>query len=143
MRQLLWMTLTASVLFCLWLPSAWAVDSESPFSNPQLQQRYEGLIHDFRCLVCFDESIANSDADLAADFRHQVHQMVADGKSDQQIKTFMIKRYGDFILYQPPLQPSTWILWGGPFMLLVIGLVTLIFILRRRAHMHDVEGDNA
>lgn len=135
-------TLAVAVLFCLWLPSARAVDSEPPFSNPQLQQRYESLIHDFRCLVCFDESIANSDADLAADFRHQVHQMVAAGKSDQQIKSFMIKRYGDFILYQPPLQPNTWALWGGPFVLLLIGLVTLIFILRRRAHMHDAEGDN-
>lgn len=129
-----------TVILCsLWLPTAQAVDSEPPFNNAQLQRRYENLIHDFRCLVCFDESIANSDADLAADFRHQVHLMVGAGKSDQEIKEFMVKRYGDFVLYQPPVQPSTWLLWGGPFVLLLIALVALAFILKRRAHLDKAE----
>lgn len=139
MRRLVFLALVVLLLSSLWLSSAQAVDSEPPFSNPQLQQRYESLIHDFRCLVCFDESIANSDADLAADFRRQVHAMVAEGKSDQEIKSFMVKRYGDFVLYQPPLQPNTWLLWGGPFLLLLIALTALMFILRRRAHMHNAE----
>ncbi|MDE2070327.1 MAG: cytochrome c-type biogenesis protein CcmH [Gammaproteobacteria bacterium] len=141
MRHALILSLAAVLLSCLWLPPARAVDSEPPFSNPQLQQRYENLIHEFRCLVCFDESIANSDADLAADFRRQVHQMVAQGKSDRQIKDFMADRYGDFVLYQPPVQPNTWLLWGGPFLLLLIALVALAFILRRRAHMDTVDGE--
>lgn len=130
------------ILTGLWLPPARAVDSEPPFPDAQLQRRYEGLIQDFRCLVCFDENIANSNSDLAADFRQQVHAMVAEGKSDRQIRDFMIDRYGDFVLYKPPLQPSTWILWGGPFLLLLIGLSVLAVILRRRARMHAAgEGD--
>lgn len=143
MRQLALGLLAVLMLFCVWLPSAQAVDSEPPFNNPQLQQRYERLIHEFRCLVCFDESIANSDADLAADFRRQIHAMVAEGKSDQQIKSFMVKRYGDFVLYKPPLQPNTWLLWSGPFLLLLIALAALTFILRRRARMHDANQDGA
>ena len=139
MKRLLVFLLTAGLLSCLWLPFAHAVDSEPPFNNPQLQRRYENLIHDFRCLVCFDESIANSDADLAADFRRQVHQMVAQGKTDRQIKDFMSERYGDFVLYQPPVQPNTWLLWGGPFLLLLIALVALGFILRRRSRMQAAE----
>lgn len=141
MKRWLIFPLAAILLSCLWLPPAHAVDSEPPFSNLQLQQRYENLIHEFRCLVCFDESIANSDADLAADFRRQVHQMVAQGKSDRQIKDFMADRYGDFVLYQPPVQPNTWLLWGGPFLLLLIALVVFAFILRRRAHMDAVDGE--
>ncbi|MGB9428267.1 MAG: cytochrome c-type biogenesis protein [Gammaproteobacteria bacterium] len=132
--------IAALMLSCLWLPSAHAVDSEPPFSNPQLQQRYENLIHDFRCLVCFDETIANSDADLAADFRRQVHQMIVAGKSNQEIRDFMVKRYGDFVLYNPPVQPNTWLLWAGPFVLLLIALIALAFILRRRAHMDGAGG---
>ena len=139
MKRTLILPLAVMLLSCLWQPSARAVDSEPPFSNPQLQQRYENLIHEFRCLVCFDESIANSDADLAADFRRQVHQMVAQGKSDRQIKDFMADRYGDFVLYQPPVQPNTWLLWGGPFLLLLTALVALAFILRRRARMYATE----
>ena len=143
MKQRAVSLLFAMILSCLWLPMAHAVDSEPPFGNPQLQQRYENLIHDFRCLVCFDESIANSDADLAADFRRQVHLMIEQGKSDQEIKDFMVKRYGDFVLYQPPVQPSTWLLWGGPFVLLLIALIALAFILRRRAHMDEAEEGNS
>lgn len=139
MKQPIIFLLFAVILSCLWLPTAQAVDSEPPFNNPQLQQRYENLIRDFRCLVCFDESIANSDADLAADFRRQVHLMVGKGKSDQEIKEFMVRRYGDFVLYQPPVQPSTWLLWGGPFVLLLIALVALVFILRRRAHLDEAQ----
>lgn len=138
MRLVLFFSL-AVLLSAAFLPPAHAVDSEPPFSNRQLQQRYEDLIHDFRCLVCFDESIANSDADLAADFRRQVHQMLAQGKSNAEIKNFMVQRYGDFVLYKPPIQPNTWLLWGGPFLLLLIALVVLAFILWRRARMTETE----
>lgn len=135
MKQISTLIFLTLVFCCSWPPLARAVDSEPPFNNPVLQRHYEGLIQDFRCLVCFDENIANSNAKLAADFRRQVHDMVAAGKNDRQIKDFMIDRYGDFVLYRPPVQPDTWLLWGGPFLLLLIGLVLLVFILRRRAHM--------
>lgn len=142
MKRLIFLLFFVLTLSCLYLPAAQAVDSEPPFSNTLLQRRYENLIHDFRCLVCFDENIANSNADLAADFRHQVHLMVAQGKSNQEIKAFMVNRYGAFVLYDPPVQPNTWLLWGGPFILLVIGLIVLVFILRRRARM-DGAGESA
>ncbi|MGH8337610.1 MAG: cytochrome c-type biogenesis protein [Gammaproteobacteria bacterium] len=137
MKHPLILFLAVPALSCLWLPPAYAIDSEPAFTNPQLQQRYENLIHDFRCLVCFDESIANSDADLAADFRRQVHSMVAGGKSDGEIKAFMVKRYGDFVIYNPPVQPNTWLLWAGPFVLLLIALIALVCILRQRARMDE------
>ncbi|MGH8312339.1 MAG: cytochrome c-type biogenesis protein [Gammaproteobacteria bacterium] len=143
MKRSLILPLAAILLSCLWLPLARAVDSEPPFNNPQLQQRYENLIHEFRCLVCFDESIANSDADLAADFRRQVHQMVAQGKTDREIKDFMADRYGDFVLYQPPVQANTWLLWGGPFLLLLIALLAFAFILRRRARMQATDEEHS
>ncbi|MGH8397814.1 MAG: cytochrome c-type biogenesis protein [Gammaproteobacteria bacterium] len=140
MKRLLIPLSLVLAISCLYLPVAQAVDSEPAFSDTLLQQRYENLIHDFRCLVCFDENIADSNADLAADFRHQVHLMVAQGKSSQDIKDFMVNRYGAFVLYDPPLQPNTWLLWAGPFILLMIGLIVLVFILHRRARM-DGTGD--
>lgn len=139
MKRFTALLLLAGVL-CAWLAPARAVDSEPPFANPALQRRYEALIQDFRCLECFDENIANSNAPLAADFRRQVHAMLAAGQSNQQIKDFMIARYGDFVLYKPPLRPNTWLLWGGPFVLLLIGLLTLMFILRHRARL-DAAGE--
>lgn len=118
-------------LFC-WTMAAQAIDSEPPFQDPLLQERYQQLIHEFRCLVCQDETIADSNADLAADFRRQVHNMIAEGKSDAEIRHFMVDRYGNFIIYKPPLLASTWALWIGPFALLAIALGTATIIIRRR-----------
>lgn len=114
-----------------------AIDSEPPFPDPAMQMRYQALIHGFRCLVCQDETVADSDADLAADFRRQIHAMIAAGKSDAEIKSYMVERYGDFVLYKPPVQASTWLLWTGPFILLCIGLLTVILVVRRRARQAD------
>lgn len=113
--------------------AACAIDSEPPFADPVLQQRYEQLTHVFRCLVCQDETVADSNADLAADFRRQIHNMVASGKSDAEIRSYMVQRYGNFVLYQPPLQTSTWLLWGGPFLLLLVGLAVILRVVRQRA----------
>ena len=114
--------------------AAYGIDSEPPFADPVLQQRYEQLTHEFRCLVCQDETVADSNADLAADFRRQIHTMVAAGKSDSDIKTYMVERYGNFVLYKPPVQASTWLLWGGPFLLLLIGLAVIARVIRQRAN---------
>ena len=112
---------------------ALAVDTEARFKDPVLEQRYQELIHEVRCLVCLNQTIADSTAPLAGDLRRNVHEMVAAGKSEKEIADFLIARYGDFVMYKPPLQPSTYILWGSPFILLVIGGVIFARILRNRS----------
>ncbi|HEU5398458.1 MAG TPA: cytochrome c-type biogenesis protein [Gammaproteobacteria bacterium] len=124
----------------LLLAPAFAIDSEAPFRDPALETRYENLIHDFRCLVCQNETVADSDADLAADFRRQIRGMVAAGKTDEEIRSYMVARYGDFVLYKPPVQIDTWLLWGGPFLFLAIGLAVGIRVLRRRAAVDSGQG---
>ena len=121
------------VLLLLVAGSAFGIDSEPPFPDPVLQQRYELLTHEFRCLVCQDETVADSNAELAADFRRQIHDMVAAGRTDAEIKTYMVQRYGNFVLYKPPVQPGTWLLWGGPFLLLLIALAVIVRVVRQRA----------
>lgn len=121
--------------------SAHAIDSEAPFPDAALQTRYENLIHGFRCLVCQNETIADSNADLAADLRRQVHKMVATGKSDPEITAYMVDRYGDFVLYKPPVQNSTWVLWTGPFVLLLIALITVFLVVRARGRQESPNGD--
>lgn len=96
------------------------------------QQRIKRLESELRCLVCQAQSIAESDSDFAADVRREVYRMVREGRSDADIKAFLVARYGDFILYRPPLQTTTALLWGGPAVLLLIGALTLFAVLRRR-----------
>ena len=124
-------------LCSLGMASAFAIDSEPPFADPVLQARYETLTHEFRCLVCQDETVADSNADLAADFRRQIHAMVAAGRTDAEIKSYMVNRYGDFVLYRPPLQSSTVFLWVGPFLLLLVGLAVIYLVVKRRAAPQD------
>jgi len=133
MKRLL-QSLCAGVLAAC-VQAAWAIDSQPAFANQATQARYEHLTHEFRCLVCQNETVADSNADLAGDFRRQIHEMVAAGKSDQQIRDYMVARYGNFILYKPPVQSSTWLLWGGPFLVLAIALMAAARIIRRRAGM--------
>lgn len=127
----------ACMLLCC-AQAAFAIDSEIPFPDPALQARYEDLIHGFRCLVCQDETVADSDADLAADFRRQIHAMVAAGKTDAEIRDYMVERYGNYVLYNPPVQTSTWLLWTGPFILLGVALLTVALVVRRRARQADM-----
>lgn len=114
--------------------AAFAIDSEPPFPDPALQARYQNLIHGLRCLVCQDETVADSDADLAADFRRQIHAMVAAGKTDAEIRSYMVERYGNYVLYKPPVDANTWLLWTGPFILLGIAVLTVFLVVRGRAH---------
>lgn len=94
------------------------------FPNQALAQRYQQLTGELRCPKCQNTNIANSDAPLAADLRHKVRQLLLAGDSNQQIKDFMVKRYGTFILYKPPVEPVTWPLWFGPFA--AVALVALV-----------------
>jgi cytochrome c-type biogenesis protein CcmH len=90
------------------------------------------IAEELRCLVCQNETIAASHADLAVDLRKQIRLQLNQGRSEQQILDFMVQRYGDFVLYRPPVKSSTWLLWGGPFILLGVALVALVLNIRRR-----------
>lgn len=92
------------------------------FSDPSQQQRYERLIDDLRCLVCQNQSLADSDADLARDLRDEVYQIIQSGQNEEEAIRFLTDRYGDFVLYRPPFKPVTLLLWGGPFLLLAAAL---------------------
>lgn len=124
--------LILAMALCL-SPLAAAVDSGQRFDDPAQQGRYEQLIRDLRCLVCQNESIADSNAPLASDLRREVHDLIAKGSSDADIRTFLTDRYGDFVLYQPPLRPRTWLLWFAPFLFLLGGLWLVGVIVARRA----------
>lgn len=123
--------MTAVLLLVLALP-AYANEAAPAAQDPVLEQRVMRLAADLRCLVCQNQSIADSQADLAIDLKNQVRSQMQAGKSDAEIREYMVARYGDFVLYKPPLKSTTALLWAGPFVLLVAGGLTLGFYLRRR-----------
>jgi cytochrome c-type biogenesis protein CcmH len=123
--------------------SALAIDTERAFDDPALQTRYETIIRELRCLVCQNETIADSNADLAADLRRQIREMIAAGKTDDEIREFMTQRYGDFVLYRPPFGANTYVLWAAPILLLAIGgFSAAVFIRRRRAEVDSDPWDS-
>lgn len=102
------------------------------FPDPAHEQRYRALTEELRCLVCQNQNIADSHAELAQDLRRKVYEMINAGQSDDQIVQFMIDRYGDFVLYRPPLNPKTMILWLSPVLTVTAGLLGFWFLLKRR-----------
>jgi cytochrome c-type biogenesis protein CcmH len=100
--------------------------------DPKLEARLVDISQELRCLVCQNESLASSHAELADDLRQEVRALIRSGKSDQEIKDFLVARYGDFVLYRPEVKPLTWVLWFGPFLLLVIAAIFLGVYLRQR-----------
>jgi cytochrome c-type biogenesis protein CcmH len=100
--------------------------------DPKLEARLVDISQELRCLVCQNESLASSHAELADDLRQEVRELIRSGKSDQEIKDFLVSRYGDFVLYRPEVKPLTWVLWFGPFVLLVMAAVFLGMYLRQR-----------
>ena len=115
-----------------------AIDTQRKFEDPVLQARYEAITKELRCLVCQNETIADSNATLAVDLRREVHKMIADGKSDEEIKSFMLERYGDFVLYKPRMTAKTAILWGGPVLMLLLGVFAAVRFIRKRAEEADI-----
>lgn len=101
-------------------------------ADPALEQRVLRLTEDLRCLVCQNQTVAESNAELAVDLRRQVREQLGAGRSEDQVRDFMVQRYGDFVLYRPPLKSSTWLLWLGPFVLLLAACCALWLTLRRR-----------
>jgi cytochrome c-type biogenesis protein CcmH len=117
-------------MFCM--APAIAKDAEPVAVNPQLEARMMALATELRCLVCQNQTIADSHADLAADLRQQIRDMLARGQDEDEIRRYMTDRYGDFVLYKPPLKPTTVLLWAGPPLLLLAALAALFVVLRRR-----------
>ena len=110
-----------------------SVDVYGEIENPALQARFEHITQDLRCLVCQNESIADSNVELAADLRRQVREMLIAGKSDDAIFQFMTDRYGEFVRFNPPLTPKTWLIWGAPFIMVAVGAIIVVRVARRRA----------
>lgn len=100
--------------------------------DPELEKRVNEISSELRCLVCQNQTIADSHAELAIDLKNQVRDMVRQGQTQDEIVEYMVHRYGDFVLYRPPVKPTTYLLWVGPFLLLVIGVFLLVMNLRRR-----------
>ncbi len=119
----------AMVLLVLVSAGVRAADLPLGFDDPALHGRYEHLLDELRCMVCQNQSLADSHADLAQDMRNLVHQMLAEGRSDREVIDFLVERYGDFVLYRPPLGATTVALWTGPFVLLIAAAVV---VFRRR-----------
>lgn len=129
------------------LQSSWAIDAAPAFSDPVQQARYERLASELRCLVCQNETIKDSNADLAADLRRELREQLRAGKSDAEIRQFLTDRYGDFVLYKPPLTARTVLLWAAPLLLLLIGLIAAGVVIVRRSRLpladDDVDGSEA
>ncbi|MFN4350418.1 MAG: cytochrome c-type biogenesis protein CcmH [Hylemonella sp.] len=106
-------------------------------ADPVLEARMARITAELRCLVCQNQTIADSQSGLATDLRQQVREMLQRGESEQQIIAFMTARYGDFVLYRPPVKGSTLLLWFGPALLLLAGIATLVLVLRRRSKLAD------
>ena len=127
------------IAFLLILSKIAAADVEfRQFANPEQQEAYENLTSELRCLVCQNQTIADSNAELAADLRRQVYEMLQQGKSKQDIAQFMTDRYGDFVLYNPPFKLKTGLLWLGPVVFLLIGLVAVFLFARRKKAVASV-----
>lgn len=127
----------AALFFALGVTStALAVDSATEAAlatDPVAEKRLQALSEELRCLVCQNQTIADSNAELAQDLRREIRGMIKAGKSDREIIDFMVARYGDFVLYRPPFKGITLLLWVGPLALLLIGMIVLVRYLKRRA----------
>ena len=122
--------LLAAGTFC----AAHAGEAQPLAEDPVVEQRLVEIAAEMRCLVCQNESLAGSRADLALDLRREIGNLIRAGKTDAEIVDFMVARYGDFVLYRPPVKPLTWVLWFGPFLLLLGAIVFLLRLVRRRRH---------
>lgn len=125
--------LLTCLLMLLALGTALGKEAIPMAEDPVVEQRLIAISEELRCLVCQNESLAGSRADLALDLRRELRELIKQGQTDEQIKEFMVSRYGDFVLYRPPVKPTTWVLWLGPFGLMLAGVAALVVYLRRRS----------
>ncbi|WP_446830108.1 cytochrome c-type biogenesis protein [Candidatus Foliamicus sp.] len=115
--------------------NAMAVDTQPPLATPAQQELYRKLLEEVRCMVCQNQNLADSDAPLARDMRRELHKMVKDGASEDDVKQFLLDRYGDFALYRPRLAPNTLLLWAGPVIVVAVAFGTLAAVIRRRSRL--------
>jgi cytochrome c-type biogenesis protein CcmH len=123
------------ILVFLCLAGAVAAKEAQPNEDPKIEQRMKALTEQLRCLVCQNETLADSRAELAEDLRRQIREQIKAGKSDPEIIAFLTERYGDFVLYNPPVKRTTYLLWFGPFILLIAGTGVLYRYLKRRREL--------
>jgi cytochrome c-type biogenesis protein CcmH len=123
------------LIFALIFAGAAIAKEAQPNEDPQIAARMKNLTEQLRCLVCQNETLADSRADLAEDLRKQVREQIKAGKSDKEIIAYLTYRYGDFVLYNPPVKSTTYLLWFGPFVLLIAGTIVLFRFLQRRREM--------
>ncbi|MEJ2140217.1 MAG: cytochrome c-type biogenesis protein CcmH [Gammaproteobacteria bacterium] len=115
--------------------NAWAIDPSEKLPDPEQQAMFESIANEVRCLVCQNQTIADSTAPLAADLRREIKRMVVEGQSEAEIKDFLVERYGDFVLYKPRFRSWNLLLWVAPAIFLIIGAVAMINIVRRRTQL--------
>jgi cytochrome c-type biogenesis protein CcmH len=123
------------LFFCSLTLSVSAQEAQPLAQDPELEKRLMNLAKELRCLVCQNETLADSQADLAQDLRAQIREQMKAGKSDQEILSYLTDRYGQFVLYRPPVQPTTYLLWFGPFIFLVGGLTLLFRYVKQRREL--------
>ena len=121
------------IMFAFGLSCSLFANEPLVFTDLDQEQRFRDLTSEFRCLVCQNQTLSDSDAPLAQDLRREIYAMMIAGRSDNEIKDFMVARYGDFVLYRPPIQSNTIVLWLMPFLLLLIGAVVVLRAIRKRA----------
>lgn len=124
-----WLLLVFVLAACL---GAGAREAVPIAEDEVVEQRLIAIADELRCLVCQNESLAGSRAELAQDLRREIRALIKAGKTDAEIHEFLVSRYGDFVRYRPPFRPSTWLLWLGPFALVLVGIGGLVLYLRRR-----------
>lgn len=130
---------TLMLVALLWSATSLAGIETRQFDNPQQEKDYKELVFELRCLVCQNQNLADSNAELAMDLRDEVFKMLKEGKSKQEILDFMVARYGDFVLYRPPVDRATALLWFGPAIMLAIGLLIIIIFIRRHRNRPGVQ----
>lgn len=125
--------LAAALVLILLAPASWGAESATSVPSPALDREVAVIASELRCLVCQNQSIADSNAPLAVDLRNQIREQLSQGRSEREIRAYMVERYGDFVLYRPPVKFSTLLLWLGPLLLLAIGLALLYRRIMRRS----------
>ena len=124
-----------------WSTLAFAVDNTPPLRDPALQQRYVALINEFRCMQCQNEALADSNVNVAADLRLEIHDMLLAGKSDEEVRNYLVARYGEFILFRPRMNWHNAWLWAAPALMLLAGFGIAVRVMRKRASLPITDDD--
>jgi cytochrome c-type biogenesis protein CcmH len=135
-----WRALAVVGLLC-WALQARAVDNTPPLPDPAMQARYLALINEFRCMQCQNESLADSSVGLAADLRREIHDLILAGKSDDEIRDYLVSRYSEFILFRPRMSLKNLWLWSAPAVLLLAGILIAVRVMRQRARLPITDDD--